>query len=479
MVAVVSGETHRPGVRRSYSLASLFSGAGGLDCGFDLTGRFKVVLANDIVVPAAESFSRNFRLPVAPVGKPLKKPAVYLGSIERLDFSAVVGGDTDIVVGGPPCQDFSIVRGPSWDRRGIEVKRGRLYAHFIRALVELQPKMFVFENVPGLVSANAGKALEVILADFANLSARWEEIRDIVGNDRTRRTPGYSLIFCGVVDSSKIGVPQARRRLVLIGVRRDLAERSDLYHFATFAKTVLTGRDRLIGTYPLTPLEVFEGKPLPDLAQRYNEIMEEYGELCRRNSGGSEKRDVVDDYLELNGISLRVPAELDRAFAEHEAVLRELGYLGRPLAGVEFPDGSNIVPEEDQDVLARMRQIPPGANHEVVRGTKWEVEGRGISLIYRRIHPLRPAYTVVAFGGGGTWGYHYERGRSKLTNRERARLQTFPDSFLFEGRVQQVRAQIGEAVPPLLAKRIAEICLSVLDNAGTEISPQRARAGVK
>jgi DNA (cytosine-5)-methyltransferase 1 len=85
-----------------------------------------------------------------------------------------------------------------------------------------------------------------------------------------------------------------------------------------------------------------------------------------------------------------------------------------------------------------------------------------MSNIYRRAHPITPAPTVIAYGGGGTWGYHYERGRGMLTNRERARLQTFPDGFLFVGTWQQVRAQIGEAVPPLAAKVIAEALARVL-----------------
>jgi DNA (cytosine-5)-methyltransferase 1 len=85
-----------------------------------------------------------------------------------------------------------------------------------------------------------------------------------------------------------------------------------------------------------------------------------------------------------------------------------------------------------------------------------------MSLIYRRIHPLKPSYTVVAYGGGGTWGYHYASKRGMLTNRERARIQTFPDAFYFKGSWSQVRAQIGEAVPPLMAKRIAEAVASIL-----------------
>ena len=104
-----------------------------------------------------------------------------------------------------------------------------------------------------------------------------------------------------------------------------------------------------------------------------------------------------------------------------------------------------------------MWRIPPDKNHTFVSGTDWHVNGRGFSLVYRRIHPLKPAYTIVAYGGGGTWSYHYERNRAVLTNKERARLQTFPDDFMFFGKRSQIRAQIGEAVPPLLAKRIAEI----------------------
>ncbi len=107
--------------------------------------------------------------------------------------------------------------------------------------------------------------------------------------------------------------------------------------------------------------------------------------------------------------------------------------------------------------------IPPDENHLFVKGTRWNVEGRGMSLVYRRMHPLKPSYTVVAYGGGGTWGYHYKSSRGKLTNRERARLQTFPDWFMFKGNTSQVRAQIGEAVPSILGKKIAQAAEIILN----------------
>ena len=109
-----------------------------------------------------------------------------------------------------------------------------------------------------------------------------------------------------------------------------------------------------------------------------------------------------------------------------------------------------------------MLRIPPGQNHLFVKDTKWHVQGL-MSNIYRRTDPLRPAFTVLAYGGGGTWSYHYEKDRSMLTNRERARLQTFPDEYMFEGNRSQVRAQIGEAVPAQLGRKIAEVAEMVLE----------------
>jgi len=151
------------------------------------------------------------------------------------------------------------------------------------------------------------------------------------------------------------------------------------------------------------------------------------------------------------------------AFEEHETILKELGYLGKNVEGKKFPDDSNELPREKESVKSRMSVIPPDMNSGFVDGTMWDVKSRGMSHIYRRVHPLKPAYTVLAYGGGGTWSYHYKRHRSRLTNRERARLQTFSDSYMFEGNISEVRAQIGEAVPVRLGQKLAEIAEAVLD----------------
>jgi DNA (cytosine-5)-methyltransferase 1 len=460
---------------------SLFSGAGGIDCGFRMTGRFKTCLGNDILEATTRTFSANFGArPVLQTPSPQDLPAVFVGDVAKLDFEPLERMNVDVVTGGPPCQDFSVVRGPQTERQGIGVSRGRLYSHFVRALVHLKPKAFVFENVPGLVSANNGQAYETILKDFSNMQ-NWKEIQQIVGNSSDVSPQDYEILYKEVTNAARVGAPQARRRLLIIGVRKDLSL-SVWWKVKTLRERIwreLQGKSRLAAKYPLTPLEAFEGRTLTHLQDTYSKIMKEYvGVADEVKTPRSEKWkssvwdrltfDVVDDYLFLNGVQNRDENEFERAMEEHAELLKELGYSGRNVRELKCADGTNEIPKEKGDAPERMKRIPPCENHEFVRGTEWEVEGKGMSLIYRRIHPLKPAYTVVAYGGGGTWGYHYERNRSKLTHRERARLQTFPDDFVFKGNSSEIRAQIGEAVPPLLMKRVAEALADFLQDVRLE-----------
>jgi len=442
----------------------LFSGAGGLDLGFTLQGHFRTILANDILRPAVDTYSWNFKIPKTAVShlKSSDLPSVTLGDVADLNFSLLGEDKADVVTGGPPCQDFSVVRGPQGERRGTEVKRGRLYSYFIKALAILKPAIFVFENVPGLINANDGLAYKTIVRDFENLKGA-----GVSNHDGRLR---YELVFNELIRFSSVGVPQERRRLVIIGVRRDLAKRigQDVLHrIKARLRADLAGRTSRFSTFPLTPIETFEGKILTELQDEYCEVVRQYDGIWdevgstlalkwKKDHWDKLHFDIVKDYLRANNVLGFSEIEFKEAMREHRQVLEELEYMGKKVEMLESPT------KESEAVRQRMRMIPPDENHEFVRKTPWEVEGRGISLIYRRLHPLKPSYTVVAHGGGGTWGYHYERERATLTNRERARLQTFPDSFSFTGKNGEIRSQIGEAVPPLGAKRIAECVDNVL-----------------
>lgn len=313
-------------------VASLFSGCGGMDLGFVQAG-FEVVWANDFEVMACETYARN-------IGT-----HIICGDI--VDVSPESIPDVDIMIGGFPCQDFSMI----WQRGGIETDRGNLYRYFVEAVKTKKPKVFAAENVKGLLTANKGAAIEQIARDFAEI--------------------GY-VVDVDLYNFADYGVPQLRERVFIVGVRADIDWE--------FAKPVATHNPK---TY--------------------------------RTSGQA-----------LRGVK-KVPTN-----NEHQ----------------------NIA-----DKTKKMLElIPEGGNFsDIPREHPLYVKGM-ISHVYRRLHRNKPATTIIAGGGGGTWGYHYEEPRS-LTNRERARLFGYPDDFVFEGTIAQVRKQIGNSVPPPAAKVLAETLL--------------------
>ncbi|MEM0463054.1 MAG: DNA cytosine methyltransferase [Thermofilaceae archaeon] len=410
---------------------SLFSGAGGLDWGFRSAG-FKIVFATDVDEASAKTYAYNFGMRLC--WGCAEEGAVSVADVRKLSFR---GLQADIVVGGPPCQDFSVARGPR--RSGLVAERGKLYREFARALREIRPVVYVFENVPGMLSDGFATAV------------------------RAFERSGYTTAFAGVVDFSALGVPQKRERLLIIGVMNDL--RGAAEEVRRGLKEALSGP---LAKAPLTAMEVLEGRPLDELQKAYEEVImawkgvwddvgTERALRWKREVWDKLTLDVVRDYEAIHGV--RLDSELLRARRE---VLRRLGYYGVPACAEDPGDGTCSPPADSPQVRERLRRIPPGEGASFLDGTKWAVRHRGISMIYRRLHPLKPAYTVVAYGGGGTYGYHYRRDRATLKLREKARLQTFPDTFLFAGTRAEIRAQIGEAVPPLAAKIIAQIITKIL-----------------
>jgi len=444
------------GKTKTYKVVSLFSGAGGLDSGFYLNRVFTTMLANDIRLTAGKTFTTNYD------GKLMRAeefnnrcflkdlPAYIVDDVHLIDFRKLPV-KVDVVIGGPPCQDFSVVRGVKEKRQGTNTKRGKLYTQFARAVQQTQPKVFVFENVPGLKSNNKGEDYQTILNSFTNI--------------------GYEIMFSDVLDAVNFGVPQKRKRLIIIGIKNDLVNERRKEDMRKMLNSNLSEKT-ILHKLPLTPIEVFEGKVLPDLNTKYREVMLAYSDININTERAKKWKthvwdklsfNIIEDYLQANNVDAYSMAELDNAFEEHDRILQLLGYKNISAQNVMLSDNSScIITKESETTTRRLQMIPPGENHLFVRGTDLEISDIGMSMIYRRLHPLKPSYTVTAYGGGGTWGYHYERNRGKLTNRERARLQTFPDSFLFQGTSSEVRAQIGEAVPTLLSLAVANAVYNIL-----------------
>ena len=161
------------------------------------------------------------------------------------------------------------------------------------------------------------------------------------------------------------------------------------------------------------------------------------------------------------GVGIR--EDLNLSYRPPVATHREPVSSKQALDGVEAVPDNNEHTRHPVQTIERLRHIPEGQNvwHPNVP-EQYRINTRTqLSMIYRRLHRDEPAYTVTGSGGGGTHMYHWEEPRA-LTNRERARLQTFPDHFVFEGSKEEVRRQIGMAVPPLAARRIGEALLATL-----------------
>lgn len=425
-------------------MASLFTGAGGLDYGFHNSGNYKLVVANEILRPHLKTYTDNHHLKLVDIDNYDDEYSVAVcGDIHNLN----VFNNSDILMGGPPCQDFSVLRGKD-NRAGFTVKRGKLYEQYLRILKSTNPDIFVFENVVGMVSANKGAAYQAIQEDFINA--------------------GYNLIFNEILNMSTIGVPQARKRLIIIGLKKELE--ININQINEVINKYLY--NNILEKYPLVPLEIFEGKILTDLQDEYVQIMQDYSNCMDGIENEEAKKwkqeyqnltfDIKKDYLTSNNVENYNNVEFNHAMGEHKSILEILGYHGRKVDKQAFLDDTNNKGHRNRKIIERMHHIPPYYNFKAVDNTEWKVKGL-MSNIYKRIHPLKPSPTVIAYGGGGTGGYHYAYDRQGLTNRERARLQTFPDNYLFNGKPSEIRAQIGEAVPPLASYWIEKVVTDILD----------------
>ncbi|WP_319420809.1 DNA cytosine methyltransferase [Pleurocapsa sp. FMAR1] len=314
-----------PESKQRINVISLFSGCGGMDLGFHQAG-FKILWANDIDKKACETYEKN-------IGK-----HIVHGDIQKLDYFTIP--DADLILGGFPCQDFSMI----WKRGGITTQRGNLYRNFVDIVALKEPLMFIAENVKGLMTANKGKAIKQIIEDFSS-----------TGKYGYTTTPTS-------VNFADYGTPQLRKRVLIIGVRKDIKH----------------------------TLEI------------------------------PQQTHTLDNYV-----------------SSSEA-----------LYGVEKVEHNNKHQNIQPSTVEKLKLIPAGGNFtDIPKDSPHYVKGM-ISHVYRRLHPDKPSTTIIAAGGGGTWGYHYSEPRP-LTNRERARLFGYPDDFIFEGTITEVRRQIGNSVPLL------------------------------
>jgi len=370
----------------------LFSGCGGLTKGFSMAG-IRSIFASDIDENCEKTFRRNF--PGVPF---LRKD---ISQITKEEVDELIGGVTpDIIIGGPPCQGFSLAN----KRRNkvADDPRNRLFFGFVKFINWYSPRVFVMENVKGLLSMKNGEVLNTILDEFR----------------KAGDFGGYNVEY-KVLLASDYGVPQNRERVIIIGTRRDLN---------------------------LTPKHP---APLPlDHKITVDEAISDLPQI--ESSQGSE----VMEY----------PLAPQN---DYQRLMR--GNISHVM--------NHVAMRHTPRLIARFKAIKPGqslvdvweTHGAVKRGAPGEKSEIKFHQNNQRLFGDQPAPTIAASFQSNFIHPHLNR---NFTAREGARLQSFPDDFIFEGMRTKMSwekglsqyQQIGNAVPVLMAKAIGECIISILND---------------
>ncbi len=337
---------------KPFTVLDLFCGCGGMSLGFEEAG-YRVLLGIDFWKDALETYKYNHKCS--------KTLCADMASLDPTQAEGLLDANTvDVIIGGPPCQGFSVA-----GKRIVDDERNKLYKGFVRMVEHFKPKAFVMENVPNILSIGGGVVKDAILTDFNEL--------------------GYN-VTVRVMLASNYGVPQNRRRAVFVGLRN-----GDSYDFPTpFETPMVTSKEALSD---LPECSLAEGEAYPTAPQSV------YQELMRDGSVGVYNHDITI----------------------HNERTKEIIAI--------VPDGGNY-----KDLPIELQQT------------------RKVHIAWTRLNSKKPSFTIDC---GHNHHFHYRYNRVP-TVRESARIQSFPDSFVFLGKKGSQLKQVGNAVPPLLAKVIAE-----------------------
>ncbi len=401
---------------KKFRVISLFSGAGGMDLGFINAG-FEIVWANDFFKEAVESYKKN-----------VDDKIVY-GDITKID-SSEMPDDIDLVIGGFPCQGFSIAN----SKRSMKDERNFLYKEMLRVIRDKNPKFFVAENVKGILSMKKGKVIEMIKKDFRKL--------------------GY-VVDAEVLNAAEYGVPQARERVVIIGNRigvknpypkpthwvdsKKYKTKKNLKKPVTVKETIGFLSDVRLSDKPIT---LDNGMVIYNHMASTNVYDKFWGRKYK------VKQENICDYLKM---------WRDKAGYTTKKVDEHFGY--KYTAGHWFrkDNHSGSIPKpSDWWELKKILGFDNKYDKKVTTMVEKEIK---FEQSLRITNWDRPSDTITATSPE----IHVNRER-RLSARECAMLQTFPMDYQFVGSLNVVYRQIGNAVPVKLAEQIAKNIYEVLKN---------------
>lgn len=388
---------------RDFTVVDLFSGCGGITHGLhqvEIEGaRFKTLVAVDIWKSACETLKKNHpEVEVLDQGLSQK----LIKTIE----SRYLGSGVDLVVGGPPCQGFS-----TSGKRALDDPRNSLVKMYLKAIAAWKPRAFLMENVVGFTTFQGGR----IRVDVVNEAKKL----------------GYN-VFPAVVQASLYGVPQRRRRFVMVGVL------SSDFEWPQFIDAT-TGKPFNNGRYQTDALkEIGNALHVQEIPLGFKELS--FGEatldLPRLQAGHSKDR--------------YERPKTSNWFLEYVRSSSELDQLGN-LTGHSSSNHADYLVEMMKGLKQGQSAFEAYAEGHELRPTS------GFSNSYTRISSNAPAPTITRnFTTPSSANCIHPRDARALTPREGARMQSFPDSYEFCGTSTEQRLQIGNAVPPLLAKALGE-----------------------
>lgn len=387
-----------------YNFIDLFCGAGGFAKGFEMTDKFQCIGGIDNKKAAIETHKLNFPSSVS-ICEDIRK-------ISPSEFDTLIGNKkVDVVIGGPPCPTFSTIghakiQSVNKDKGGCitEDPRNELFMDYLKYVSYFKPKIFVMENVPQFLTKYKGET--------------FKEVQRIIKDD----LPEYELIEdVKVLNSVNYGVPQNRRRMIMIGKLKGLhVKYPDITHWFDGSRFNIDPNSNNIDGSNLKPHVNVKSaiSDLPTITDNWriseckystNKDLDNFQKLMRSKTNGTVKNNICR--------------------MSNDRAKRVFGHMKQGDIYMDLPK--------------EVRQILP-FREDIFKDR------------LKRLVLDNPSWTILAHIGMDGYMYIHPTELRTLSVREAARIQSFPDDFEFVGNQQDTYVQVGNAVPPLMAERIAE-----------------------
>lgn len=384
--------------KNSLTLVDFFCGAGGLSLGFIEEG-FNVKLANDIQDVCIETYKYNH--PEVPSEK------IIQGDIKEIidNIDKYINTDIDIVVGGPPCQGFSEAN----RQRVIDDPRNKLYKYYLKAVEKIAPKFVLMENVKGML-----KVAPQVVEDYESLRIEKN------GNVYT-----YNVKY-KVLNSQNFSVAQSRERLIYIAIRNDIQKDKNITPDNIFNKIEEECKNHKTFTLADALADI---KPLE--APRIKNMNEIDSDTTGKKIDVNQYENNSNEYLKLINMNKVIPFTYNHKARYVNDINYDIYRLLNP--------GDDAADEKIRDIMPYQHRLHCFKDK------------------YYKLYPDRPCRTITAHLRMDCHSHIHPFQIRALTPREAARVQSFPDDYLFLGAYLKTYMQIGNAVPTMMARGIAHV----------------------